>query len=156
MPIAAVIQRSHYLIAAHVLRVHANLATRVAQRDKAILQDTCASNGFCQHLKVGRITHVPDTAGLSAAVLDGLVTGQIGLAEDIHLTIEGLSGLYCLDRVARRVQLGADGALPVTHHIGRYTHIVVALTGEQRSRTAHDFGQPIYQGKVVGLRCLTE
>ncbi len=156
MPIAAVTQRSHYLIAAHVLRVHANLASRVAQCDKAILQDTCASDRLCQHLKVCRITDVPDAAGLSAAVLDGLVTGQIRLAEDIHLTIEGLSGLYCLDRIAGRVQLSADGTLPVTHHIGRYTHIVVALTGEQGGRTAHDFGQAIYQGKIVGLRGLTE
>ena len=107
--------------------MEARLALVVQQRDEAAVEDAALGDGLLQRLHVDLVAHVPDTGNAFLGVEHRFIAGEEGVAEDIHLSVEGLARADRLDGLAVGVEYRADGALAVAFfHVGADAHKLFA------------------------------
>src|SRR5262249_53924716 len=83
-----------------------------------------------------QVTHVVDSYHLLRRIPYGLVPGDVGLAENVHLSIERFAFPDGLDGLAFRIQNGSDRARTIVlFHVGGDADILVTMLHEDRSRT---------------------
>src|SRR5262249_11239780 len=83
------------------------------------------------------VADVPDADYFARCVLDRVITGHVGFAEDVDFAIESLTFVDIHYRFSLRIQDGPKRpAVYAARHIGRYADIIITRLYEKRSCAA--------------------
>src|SRR5262245_44148905 len=81
------------------------------------------------------VADIPDADYFARCVLDRVITGHVGFAEDVDFAIESLTFVDIRYRISLRVQDGPKRpAVYAARDIGGYAYIIITRLYEKRSR----------------------
>src|SRR5262245_16140318 len=83
------------------------------------------------------VADIPDADYFARCVLDRVITGHVGFAEDVDFAVESLTFVDIRYRFSLRVQDGPKRpAVYAARHIGGHADIIITRLYEERSRAA--------------------